>query len=59
MIVVKAKQNIRRVPEKSFRDELRELAIRYNLPPDATGLMQIHWNNGFIDWTKMELNNQF
>lgn len=54
-----ASQYIRRVPEKSFRDELKELAVKYGLPPSATGLMQIHWNNGSVDWTKMELNNQF
>lgn len=56
---------IRRVPEKTFRQELMELITCHSekngmaFPQNMTGIMQIHFNNGSIDWTKLEMNNQF
>lgn len=56
-------QPIRRIQEKTFRQELRDLIYKHAakgsifFPENATGEMLIHWNSGNIDWTKMELIN--
>lgn len=50
---------VRRIPEKTFRSELVELMRKHGAPVEGiTGLLSIHFNNGNIDWTKMETNNQ-